>query len=38
MKFDLPYDRKTVAAEIDDRNFAGSLVSKVKPCKPALAS
>jgi hypothetical protein len=30
MKFDLPYDRKTVSVEIDDRNFVGSLVSKVE--------
>jgi lactate racemase len=37
MRFDLPYDRKTVAVQIDDRNFAGSLVSKVECYKPALA-
>jgi lactate racemase len=37
MRFDLPYDRKTVAAEIDDRNFAGSLVSNVESYKPALS-
>jgi hypothetical protein len=29
MRFDLPYDRKSVSVEIDDRNFVGSLVSKV---------
>src|SRR5215469_2813604 len=34
MKFDLPYDRKTVAVEIDDRNFVGSLVSKVASYRP----
>jgi lactate racemase len=34
MRFDLPYDRKTVAVEIDDRNFAGSLVSKVESYRP----
>jgi hypothetical protein len=34
MRFDLPYDRKTVPVEIDDRNFVGSLVSKVESYKP----
>ena len=34
MRFDLPYDRKTVAVEIDDRNFVGSLVSKVESYRP----
>ena len=37
MRFDLPYDRKTVAAEIDDRDFAGSLVSNAESYKPALS-
>jgi lactate racemase len=35
MRFDLPYDRKTVAVEIDDRSFVGSLVSKVESYRPA---
>lgn len=34
MRFDLPYDRQTVAVEIDDRNFVGSLISKVESYRP----
>jgi lactate racemase len=34
MRFDLPYDRKTVAVEIDNRNLVGSLLSKVESYRP----
>src|SRR5271157_3943938 len=34
MKFLLPYDKKRANVEIDDRNFAGSLVSKVESYHP----
>ncbi len=34
MKFLLPYDKQRIAVEIDDRNFAGSLVSKIESYKP----
>ncbi len=34
MKFLLPYDKKRIPVEIDDRNFAGSLVSQVESYKP----
>src|SRR5208283_3099034 len=37
MKFLLPYDKKRITIEIDDRNFAGSLVSKVESYKPGLS-
>ena len=37
MKFLLPYDKKRIPVEIDDRNFAGSLVSKVEEYKPGLS-
>jgi len=37
MKMLLPYDKKTMPVEIDDRNFAGSLVSKVESYKPSLS-
>jgi lactate racemase len=37
MKFDLPYDRKTVSVEIDDRNFVGTLVSKVESHQPRMS-
>ena len=37
MKFLLPYDKKRIPVEIDDRNFAGSLVSKVESYKPGLS-
>lgn len=37
MKFLLPYDKKRLPIEIDDRNFAGSLVSKVESYKPGLS-
>ena len=37
MKFLLPYDKKRILVEIDDRNFAGSLVSKVESYKPRLS-
>jgi len=37
MKFLLPYDKKRIPVEIDDRNFAGSLVSKVESYKPRLS-
>ncbi len=35
MKFALPYDRKTIDVEIDDRNLVGILESKVEGYKPA---
>ena len=35
MKFLLPYDRKKVTVEIDDRNFVGSLESKVETYLPS---
>ena len=34
MKFNLPYDNKHLEIEIDDRNFAGALVSKVETYDP----
>ena len=34
MKISLPYDKKQIPFEIDDRNFAGSLVSKVESYQP----
>jgi lactate racemase len=34
MRIELPYDRKTVAVEIDDRNVVGSLVSQVESYRP----
>ena len=37
MKFLLPYDRKQISVEIDDRNFAGALVSKVEDFKPGMS-
>ena len=37
MKFLLPYDRKHIPVEIDDRNFAGTLVSKVEDFKPGMS-
>jgi len=37
MKFLLPYDKKRILVEIDDRNFAGSLVSKVESYKPGIS-
>lgn len=37
MKFLLPYDKKRIAIEIDDRKFVGSLVSKVESYKPGLS-
>lgn len=37
MKTLLPYDRKRIAVEIDDRNFAGMLVSKVESYEPGLS-
>jgi len=29
MKTLLPYDKKKIPVELDDQNFAGSLISKV---------
>ena len=37
MKFLLPYDKKRISVDIDDRNFVGSLVSKVESYKPGLS-
>jgi nickel-dependent lactate racemase len=37
MKFLLPYDKRRIPVEIDDRNYAGSLVSKVEEYKPGLS-
>jgi len=37
MRFDLPYDTKTVSVEIDDRNFVGSLVSKVESYQASMS-
>ena len=34
MKALLPYDKKQVPVEIDDQNFAGSLVSRVESYHP----
>jgi nickel-dependent lactate racemase len=34
MKFVLPYNRSQITIEIDDRNLAGSLVSKVESYHP----
>jgi hypothetical protein len=34
MRILLPYDKKTIAVEIADRNFVGSLVSRVEDYKP----
>ena len=33
----LPYDKKRISIEIDDRNFAGALVSKVESYNPGLS-
>ena len=33
----LPYDRKRIPVDIDDRNFAGSLVSKVESYHPGMS-
>lgn len=33
----LPYDRKGILVEIDDRNFVGSLVSKVESYHPGMS-
>src|SRR5580698_3589838 len=35
MKFTLPYDKKTIEVEIDDRNLVGILESKVESYKAA---
>jgi hypothetical protein len=35
MKVPLPYNDKHIPVEIDDRNFAGALVSKVEEHRPA---
>ena len=35
MKVSLPYNDKHIPVEIDDRNFAGALVSKVEEHRPA---
>jgi len=37
VKFLLPYDKKRIPVEIDDRNFAGTLVSRVEEYKPGLS-
>lgn len=37
MKIELPYDKKHIIAEIDDRNFAGFLVSKAESFQPDLS-
>ena len=37
VKFILPYDKKAITVEIEDRNFVGSLVSKVESYKPTLS-
>jgi hypothetical protein len=37
MQFLLPYDKKRIPVEIDDRSFAGALVSKVESYKPGLS-
>ncbi len=37
MKFLLPYDKKQIPVEIDDQNFAGSLVSKVESYQHGLS-
>ncbi|MBV8590855.1 MAG: nickel-dependent lactate racemase, partial [Acetobacteraceae bacterium] len=37
MKLDLPYDKKHVSVEIDDRNYVGSLVSRVESYHPAMS-
>ena len=34
MKMLVPYDKKKVSIEIDDRNFVGSLVSRVESYDP----
>ena len=34
MKFNLPYDNKHIEIEIDDRNFAGALISKIETYTP----
>ena len=38
MNFLLPYDRRHIPVEIDDRNFVGTLVSKVESYKPGCPS
>ena len=37
MRMLLPYDRKRLPVEIDDRNFVGSLVSKVESYHPGMS-
>src|SRR5271165_4008815 len=37
MKMLLPYDKKQISIEIDDRNFAGALVSKVESYNPGVS-
>jgi nickel-dependent lactate racemase len=37
MKFLLPYDRTKVAAEINDQNLVGTLVSKVESYRPGMS-
>jgi lactate racemase len=37
MRILLPYDKKRISIEIDDRNFAGALVSKVESYNPGLS-
>lgn len=37
MKIELPYDKKQIIAKIDDRNFAGLLVSKAESFQPTLS-
>ena len=37
MNFVLPYHKKRIPVEIDDRNFAGALISKVESYKPGLS-
>ena len=37
MKFLLPYDRTKAPVEIDDRNLAGTLVSRVESYQPAMS-
>lgn len=34
MKMQLPYDKKRISVDIDDRNFVGSLVSKAESYRP----
>jgi nickel-dependent lactate racemase len=37
MKFLLPYDKKQIPVEIDDKNLAGTLVSKVEDFNPGMS-